>query len=90
MSGIRFERGSAYVGTATLDRKRQKVFSVVGRKGDVVSFSHVRDVRRELVEECDGTEIVKIQDEDGFDYMLSARVEVNVDRAFEVVKMCQS
>lgn len=90
MSDIRFERGSAYIGTATLDNKRQKVFQVVARRGNVVSFSHVRDVRRELAEDCDGTEIVRIKDADGFDYFLSAQVEVNVDKAFSVVQMCQA
>ena len=90
MSDIRFERGSAYVGTATLDHRRQKVFSVVARCGNVVSFAHVRDVRRELTEDCDGTEIIKIKDADGFDYFLSAQVEVNIDKAFSVVQMCQA
>ena len=90
MSDVRFEKGSAYVGTATLDNKRQKVFQVVGRRGNLVSFSHVRDVRRELAEDCDGTEIVRIKDADGFDYFLSAQVEVDVDRAFSVVQMCQA
>lgn len=90
MSDIRFEEGSAYVGTATLDNKRQKVFSVVARRGNLVSFSHVRDVRRELTYDCDGTEIVKIKDADGFDYFLSAQVEVNIDKAFSVVQMCQA
>lgn len=90
MSDICFERGSAYIGTATLDNKRQKVFEVVARRGNLVSFSHVRDVRRELTEDCDGTEIVKIKDVDGFDYFLSARVEVNIDKAFSVVQMCQA
>lgn len=90
MSDVRFEKGSAYVGTATLDNKRQKVFQVVGRRGNVVSFSNVRDVRRELAEDCDGTEIVRLKDADGFDYFLSAQVEVDVDRAFSVVQMCQA
>ena len=90
MSDIRFERGSAYIGTATLDNKRQKVFEVVARRGNLVSFSNVRDVRRELTEDCDGTEIVKIKDADGLDYFLSARVEADIDQAFNVVRMCQA
>ena len=90
MSDIRFERGSAYIGTATLDNKRQKVFEVVARRGNLVSFSHVHDVRRELTEDCDGTEIVKIRDADGFDYFLSARVEADIDQAFNLVRMCQA
>ena len=85
-----FCKGAAYIGTSTLDHRRQKVFMVVARRGDVVSFSHVTNVVRELVEECDGTEIVKIKDADGFDYFLSAQVEVDVDKAFNVVKMCQA
>jgi len=85
-----FCRGAAYIGTSTVDRKRQKVFSVVARRGDVVSFSHVSGVQREMVEECDGTEIVKIKDADGFDYFLSAQVEVDIDKAFNVVRMCQA
>lgn len=90
MSKVCFEKGSAYVGTATLDNKRQKVFLVVARRGNLVSFSHVRDVRRELVDGCYGAEIVKIKDEDGFDYFLSARVEADIDQAFNIVKMCQA
>lgn len=90
MSDIRFEKGLAYIGTATFDRRRQKVFSVVARRGNVVSFSHVCDVRRELAEDCDGTEIVRIKCADGFDYFLSAQVEVNIDKAFSTVQMCQA
>lgn len=90
MSDGCFHKGAAYVGTATFDRKIQKVFAVVARRGDVVSFAHVSNVRRELVEECDGTEIARVKDADGFDYFLSAQVEVDIDRAFDVVKMCQS
>ena len=80
----------SYVGTATIDHRRQKVFTVVARCGDVVSFSRVNDVRRELVDGCDGTEIVKIKDADGLDYFLSARVEADIDQAFNVVRMCQA
>ena len=89
MSGC-FCKGAAYIGTSTLDHNRQKAFSVVGRRGDVVTFSHITDVRREMVEECDGTEVVKIRDADGFDYFLSAQVEVDIDEAFNIVKMCQA
>ena len=85
-----FCKGATYIGTSTLDHNRQKAFSVVARRGDVVTFSHVTDVRREMVEECDGTEIVKIRDADGFDYFLSAQVEVDIDEAFNIVKMCQA
>lgn len=90
MSDVRFKTGSAYIGTASIDHRRQKVFSVVARRGGVVSFVSVKDVRRELTEDCDGTEIVKIKDADGFDYFLSARVEVDIDQAFNVVRMCQA
>lgn len=90
MSRVKFREGASYVGTATLDRKRQKVFSVVARRGDVVAFSPVRDVKRERVEECCDTEIVRVKDADGFDYLISAQVEVDVDRAFDVVQMCQA
>ena len=90
MSDVRFERGSAYVGTATLDNKRQKVFSVVARRGNIVSFSHVSDVRRGLADGCEGAEFVKIKDADGFDYFLSARVVADIDQAFDIVRMCQA
>ena len=90
MSDGCFCKGGAYIGTSTIDHKRQKVFSVVARRGDVVSFSHVSGVQREMVEECDGTEIAKIKDADGFDYFLSAQVEVNIDQAFNIVRMCQA
>jgi hypothetical protein len=90
MMDIMFRPGSAYIGTATLDNKRQKVFLAVARRGNIVSFSHVCDVRRELTDYCDGTEIVKVRDADGFDYFLSARIEADIDRAFDIVRMCQS
>jgi len=90
MSGTVFRKGESYVGTATVDSHRQKVFTVVGRRGDLVSFAESKNVRRELTDECDGNEIVKIQDADGFDYFLSARVAVDIDGAFNVVKMCQA
>jgi len=90
MSEACFHKGVSYVGTATIDHRRQKVFTVVARCGDVVSFSRVNDVRRELVDGCDGTEIVKIKDADGLDYFLSARVEADIDQAFNVVRMCQA
>ena len=90
MSDGCFRRGAAYIGTATFDHKIKKVFAVVARRGDVVSFSNVSNVRRELVQDCDGTEIARVKDADGFDYFLSAQVEVDIDRAFDVVKMCQA
>ena len=89
MSDVRFNVGAAYVGTASLDHKHQKAFVVVARRGDVVSFAHVHDVRREMVEDCDSTEIVRIKDADGFEYFLSAQAMVDIERAFDVVRMCQ-
>lgn len=88
--GVAFKKGAAYVGVATLDNKRQKVFCVVGRRGDQISFAHVKDVQRETAEECDGVETAKIKSADGFDYFLSSRVEVDIDGAFQVVRMCQA
>ena len=88
MSDGCFHKGAAYVGTATFDHKIQKVFAVVARRGDVVSFAHVGSVRREVVEDFDGTEIAKVRDADGFDYFLSAQVEADIDRAFNIVRMC--
>lgn len=90
MSDFRFEKGLAYVGTSTIDRKRQKVFLVVGRRGEVVSFSHVSAVVRGMVNDCGGTEIVKMQDDDGFDYMMSARLPVDVGEAFHVAGLCKA
>ena len=87
--GVCFAPGESYVGTATLDHQRQKVFAVVARRGDVVSFAHVSNVRMELVEMCDGTEIVKVKDADGFNYFLSAKADVDVDRDFAIVRMCK-
>lgn len=89
MSAASFKEGSAYIGTATIDHRRQKIFSVIARRGSVVSVAHIKDVRRETVESCDGAEIVKVRDSDGFDYILSARVGVDIDEAFNVVRMCQ-
>jgi hypothetical protein len=89
MSAASFKEGSAYIGTATIDHRRQKIFSVIARRGSVVSVAHTKDVRRETVESCDGAEIVKVRDSDGFDYVLSARVGVDIDKAFNVVRMCQ-
>lgn len=90
MSDAVFQKGEAYIGTATIDRTRQKVFNVIARRGNVVSFAPVKGISRELVEECGGTEIVKIKDDDGFDYVLSARVSANIDEAFNLVKICRA
>lgn len=83
-----FQKGEAYIGTATIDKSRQKVFQVIQRHGDEVSFAPCCGVRREIVEECGGTEVAKIRHDDGFDYVLSARVAADVDGAFKIVKMC--
>lgn len=85
----RFGVGRAYVGTATIDHKRKKVFQVVARRGSVVSVMHVKGVKRELADVCDGTEIARIKDDDGFDYFLSASVSVDIDAAFAAVEMCR-
>ena len=90
MSDFRFEMGRSYVGTSTVDRRRQKVFAVVGRSGESVSFSHVKQVKREAIEECDGTEIVRLKGGDGFDYFMSARVPIDIDEAFHVVDLCKA
>ena len=90
MSDFRFTKGQAYVGTSTTDRRIQKVFVVAGRRGEVVSFSHVKKVKREAIEDCDGTEIVRLRDDDGFDYFMSARVPIDIDEAFHVVYLCKA
>lgn len=84
-----FQKGQAYIGTATIDNRRQKVFVVAGRTGDQVSFAHVKDVKRERVDWCQETEVVKIKDDDGFDYFMSARVPCDVDESFHVVGLCR-
>lgn len=90
MSDFRFERGQAYVGTSTIDRRRQKIFVVASRQEEVVTFSHVKNVKREIVDDLDGTEIVKIKDDDGFDYFMSAREPVDIDEAFHIVGLCKA
>lgn len=91
MSGAVFRKGASYIGTATLDHRRQKMFTVIGRDArGVVSFAHVNDVRREMADVCGETEIVKIKDSDGFDYFLSARVVADIDAAYNIVKLCQA
>lgn len=89
MSDTRFDVGKAYIGTATIDHNRKKVFQIVGRKGGVVSVMRAQSVKRELVDGCDGKEFVRIKDDDGFDYFLSASVTVDVDAAFAVAEMCK-
>ena len=44
----------------------------------------------EIPDSTGGTEIVKIKDDDGFDYVLSARVSANIDEAFNLVKICRA
>lgn len=90
MSDIMFRPGLAYVGTATADSGRKKIFQIVSRSGRTVSLMHVKNVVREMADDCDGTEVVKIKDSDGFDYFLSARAPVDIDTAFSVVRMCQA
>ena len=89
MSEAAFRTGSAYIGTSTISRKRQKVFLIVGRRDSLISVAHVHDVQREFVETCDGTEYVKVKDPDGYDYFISAQVGVDIDEAFNVVRMCR-
>lgn len=91
MINTRFDVGLAYVGTATIDRSRKKVFQVVGRSanGLRVCVQPVKAVKRVTANVCDGNEIAKVRDDDGFDYFLSARVSVDVDAAFDVVGMCR-
>lgn len=86
---FRFERGLAYVGTATGDRSRKKIFVVTDRRGGTVSFSHVHKVCREQVDDCFGTEVARIRDRDGLDYFASARIPVDVDEAFRIVELCE-
>ncbi len=84
-----FEKGSAYIGTATIDKSRQKIFVVTARRGDEVSFSHVSKIRRERIDDCAGTEVARIRDADGFDYFTSARIPVDIDEAFRIVGLCK-
>lgn len=84
-----FEPGVAYIGTAMIDKDRKKVFQVVARRGRTVSIVNVKGVVRELVDCCDGTEFCRIQDADGFDYLASASVPVDIDEAHNIVNMCK-
>jgi len=88
MVDFMFKSGNSYIGTSSIDKKRQKVFCVVGRNGRSVSFSNVNSVRRDVVDDFDGVEVAKVKDADGFDYVMSARQPVDVDGAFGVVEMC--
>ena len=49
-------------------------------------FSHCRASRQSDIG-C--TEYVMVKDPDGYDYFVSAQVGVDIDEAFNVVRMCQ-
>lgn len=89
IDGFAFEKGQAYIGTSTLDRRRQKVFVVVGRSGLTLSLTTVGRVYREQVESVFGTETVRVRDADGFDYFASARLPVDIAEAFRIVALCE-
>lgn len=84
-----FVKGEAYWGTTTYDNSQKKIFVVTARRGRRVSFAHVNDVRREIAEDCGGTEIARIRDADGHDYILSSRATVDIDEALEIAAACR-
>lgn len=88
METVRFKPGEAYWGTATLDHNQKKVFLVTGRGDRTVSLSHVNDLVQEHVDVVDGREVVRVAD-DSFEYVLSASVPVDIDRALAIVKACR-
>lgn len=90
MSNIEFERGQAYWGTSTLEQTQKKIFVVTCRHGRRVSFSHVNNVVRTYPDLLDEVEVAKVKDSDGHDYILSARVPVDIDHALEVARACNA
>lgn len=88
MSDTEFKDGRSYIGTATHDNKIQRIFTVVGRREGVISFANVQDVRREIVEDVCGVETAKLREADGI-FFISARVEADIDRAFNIVRLCK-
>lgn len=87
---IIFERGAAYWGKSTIDPSRRKIFVITCRHGRRVSFSHVNDVIRCMPDDIDEVEVAKLRDKDGHDYVLSARVPVDIDAALEVAQACNA
>ena len=84
-----FEKGESYWATATADRTKKKIFTVTARQGRRVTFSRVHQVLRDIPDVIDGVEVARLRDADGFDYVLSSRVPVDIDEALEIAEVCR-
>ena len=75
----KFEVGKSYLGTSTMDQKRKRVFVCVGRFDDGgIAFTQANDIAKAEPEHIVGREVVKIGLKDGFDYMVSPAVKVDM------------
>lgn len=81
----KFEVGKGYLGTSTLDAKRQRVFVCVERVGNEIVFTQATDVAKVRPETVVGRETALIGSKDGFDYMVSPYVGANLGEAAQVV-----
>lgn len=81
----KFEVGKGYIGTSTLDAKRQRVFVCVERVGNEIVFTQATDIAKVRPEAIVGRETALIGSKDGFDYMVSPHVEAKLGDAAAVV-----
>lgn len=83
----RFEVGKSYLGTSTMDQRRKRVFVCVSRLDDGIVFTQANDVAKGEAEPIVGREVVRIGLKDGFDYMVSPTVEVDLVNAASVMSV---
>ena len=83
VDGVRFERGSAYIATATHGGE-QMVVAVTGKRNGWVTFSRVNFHKRVAIREIEGRDTAMIRTAAGLDYFVSAACEVDLQNAAEV------
>lgn len=83
----RFEVGKSYLCTSTMDQRRKRVFVCVSRLDDGIVFTQANDVAKGEPEPIVGREVVRIGLKDGFDYMVSPTVEVDLANAASVMSV---
>lgn len=76
---MKFEMGESYLGTSTLDQRRKRIFVCIGKSDDgSIVFTQANDVAKAEPEHIVGREVVRIGLKDGFDYMVSPAVKVDM------------
>ena len=86
VDAMQFERGRAYVATATHGGE-QMVVAVTGKRNGWVTFSRVNLLKRVAIREIEGRDTAIIRTAAGLDYFVSAACEVDLQNAAEVYRI---